>query len=155
MTMHRQPTTLKIRSKLDTVLGDDWAVGLSAVPQVPGATPNTWVPVSLPYVILYPLWTKPSGPPFGANRHDDAEWTYQVTCLALRGDQLEWVRDRVIAAFLATNPDGSYVHDLAGDGVKIMERAMADDTGSGEAAPGVSALPSDLRFRLHVTPADT
>jgi hypothetical protein len=146
--LKRQPTTMKLQSVLDEALGADYAVGLSAAPRVE-TSPGTLTAASPPYVILYPLWVNLSGPAFGADRHADAEWTYQVTGMALRGDQLEWVRDRVLEVVLGKDDDGRYVHDLDTPGVKITERDLKEDSGIGEAVGSV--LPTDIRFGLFAT----
>lgn len=148
--LDRAPTTTKLRDALREAFGVI-PVEVSRTPTKAGTEPGTVVAVSPPYVVLTPLWATLSGPAFGAERHADAEWVYQIDLAAARGDQLEGMRDRALAVVLDTTDDGSYVHDLDTEGAKIAERELADDNGVAEAVG--STLPSQLRVRLFATPA--
>lgn len=141
----RAPTTKKLHDALKAAFGPI-PVGLSAIPQTPPG-----VSARAPYAILYPLWANLDGPPWGQDRHADAEWCYQLTCYAERGDQLEGMRDKAFAVFLGKADDG-YTHDLDTASAKIMERDLKEDAGIGEAVGSI--IPSELRFGLHATPAD-
>lgn len=157
MILPRQPTSEKVRAVLEaTAPGATWHVGLSAGPTYtdpPGS--NTVKAYRPPYFIVYPMWASLGGPGLGPDRECDAEWTYQVTMLALRGDQLEWMRDHVVRCVFGKNPDGSWLNSFDtpesdnGPAVRIIGRELTDDTGTGDGADGV--LPSDFRFKLYAT----
>lgn len=143
----RLGTSRRLQTVLDVALGDGIAVGLAAIPMVDG------VPLPAPHGVLLPLWANElTGPPFGDEIHADVEWVYQVTLAATRGDQIEAMRDRVIGAVLG-RVDGAYVNDLDTAGVKIIRRDLTEDNGIGD--PIGSVIPSDFRFTLAATPADT
>lgn len=145
-------------------------VGWRRIPTVPADDdPDTQVPVKRVYLIMYPLWTRTDGPPFGAP-DADAHWTFQVSIYAERGDQLEVFRDKVIAAVLGR--DGTttaFVHSLDVDatedrvGQHCWGRTMTEDSGGPTGPPTMGAdelgveqdLPStDLRFVFDVSPRD-
>lgn len=161
----RLPTTLKVRDAFAAALDQTprptmglpygWRVGLGTGPQVE-TSPGTLKPVPPPYYELDPLWAVPWGADegMGVRRHEDVQWVYQFTCLALRADQLELMRDQVARVMLGKNADGTWLHDLDTADVKIAERAWADDTGVGE-SDVASTTRSDLRIRLFATRADT
>lgn len=141
----RAPTTAALlaalRAKFLPIL-----VGDGAVPLTAGG-----VSAKAPYAVLLPLWSNLSGPPYGQDRHADAEWVYQLSLYGLRGDQIEGMRDKAFGVVLGKTGTG-YTVDLDTDEVKIMERDLKEDNGVGE--PSGSVLPLDLRFSLHATPAD-
>lgn len=151
--LKRLPMSKKIVAVLTANVAADMHVGLTTIPrwQDTSTNPPRYVNHAVPYFIVYPLTAGLSGPPFGAGRHDDVEWLYQVSAYSERGDQLEWMRDKALEVFLGKAPDGTWLHDLAVPGMKIMERNLAEDSGIGESAGGI--IPSDLRFSLLVTPA--
>lgn len=123
------------------------ATGLSSIPRVPSeADPDTFVSVPAPYFILYPLWVNLSGPPFVAPEAD-AEWIYQVTAIAEKGDQLEWMRDKVLTTVLGRSPSGAFVVPIEVAGMRVMDRSLKEDGGM---EPG--SMESTLRFALKVTP---
>ena len=145
----RLPMSKHLRVLLEEETGHP--VGLSAIPRKvpPGQTgPATaQSPEKPPYFILYPGWATTSGPPF-ATPDADAEWVYQVTAVADRGDQLEWMRDKVIGIFLARKEDGSFVVPIEVAGIRVMNRTLQDDAGQ-----DAGDLQSALRFTLYVTPS--
>jgi hypothetical protein len=148
----RLPVTLKLQTELAGISPDGHPAGLSNRPRKqdpPGS--GTWVDLEPPYAILYSLWQTLEGPPFGADRHADVWWTYQVTLLAKRGDQLELMRDRLNKVIFATTEAGGYVTSLDAGGAKIIDREPADDAGADTPVDGV--YPSSMRFRLKATPA--
>jgi hypothetical protein len=158
LTLPRAATSLKVRDALVAKL-DPIPVELGHVPmtqQVIGGV-ATLVPVTAPpFAVLIPLWaadTDDGG--WGPRRHQNSKsWVYQVSLYGQRADQLEGMRDKVMEVFLGVDDaTGLYVHDLDVARVKIMERELAEDNGQSE--PLGSVLPSELRFRLFPTAADT
>lgn len=145
----RAPTSKKLLTALRSAFGPI-PVGDAAAARVGNAANGAVAP--LPYAVLLPLWSNLDGPAWSQDRHADAEWIYQIDLYAERGDQLEGMRDKAFAAVLGKTETG-YATDLNTDDAKIIERSLADDTGVGD--PVGSTLPSQLRFRLHATPADT
>lgn len=146
----RAPTTEKFRQALVARFGAI-PVEVSRVPTKPGEAPGTTVPVSPPYVVLTPLWATLDGPPFGAERHADAAWVYQLDLYAQRGDQLEGMRDRALQVALGTDDAGGYTTDLDTEEAKVTGRELAEDNGVDEAVG--STIPSMFRVRLFATPA--
>lgn len=62
----------------------------------PGTVPGQ--SIFVPYAILYPLTPEFDGTL--AATQDDAEITYQVTCVGSTREQAEWVADKAIVAFV-------------------------------------------------------
>lgn len=144
----RLPTTLRIQTALSGVSPDGHPCGLAQRPKGPGPG---YADLDPPYAILYPLWQTLDGPPFGGMRHADAWWTYQVSLFALRGDQLEVMRDKVVEVIFGKTESGDeWATSLDTAGVKIVDREDSDDTGGEEPVAGV--FPSSLRFRIKATP---
>lgn len=132
--------------------GQPYPVGLGAIPRIPDpeapAGSDAKIAAAPPYLILYPLWsTSLESTPLVAP-DSDWEWNYQVTGVAERGDQTEWIRDRVLQLLLGRNADGSFETPLEVPGIRVMNRWLSDDSGT---EPGT--LSTDLRIVLSVTPA--
>jgi len=55
--------------------------------------------IFVPYVVLYPLGSRFDGP-LGANAYDDADFTYQITCVGESREQAEGITDVVNTTFI-------------------------------------------------------
>lgn len=147
-TLHRLPFTKALRTMLAEQLGKP--VEIRRIPTVPkDGNPETQIQVRRPYAILYPLWRSMSGPPF-AEPDVDAEWTYQVSLFAERGDQLEWMADRVMGGVLDRAASGAFVHPVTVDGIYCSDRTLKEDNGGDLTADEPPQL--DLRFGFNVSP---
>ena len=129
-------------------LGQRFTAGTEVYPIGWGAVPrkDTGEQYVAPYAILYSLWSEVAGPPLGRLAAADATWVYQLTMAGKRGDQVEWMRDRLTDALLARTATG-WKHPIVVPGLTIMSREISDDAG-GE----VSELQLDVRFNFKVTP---
>lgn len=122
----RAPLTTAVRTMLAAATGRPCGVG--GLPLVGGK------PAPLPYSILYPLSGYVDGAPF-SDASEDAHLTYQVTIVAARFDQAEWLADRIRGVLLRRTAAGDWEHQVTVDGVDVWARALIADE-SGEPAPG-------------------
>lgn len=116
----RAPMTAAVRAMLATATGRTCGVG--GLPLVDGK------PAPLPYSVLYPLGGPVDGAPF-SDAAEDAHLTYQVTIVAARTDQAEWLADRVRRAFLERTPVGEWEQPLAAPGLSLWARELVVDEG--------------------------
>ncbi len=128
MTLPRLPITKSMHALLLAATGKP--VGLGSLPRVqaPGA-PEHGTPEEPPYSVLYVVaGADYSGPPF-ADDHADAEWVYQVTCVAQRLDQALWLRDRVHAAVLGRDSadEQQFAFPLVVAGMTVTRRRFVSD----------------------------
>ncbi|MDQ8707869.1 hypothetical protein RCO28_36185 [Streptomyces sp. LHD-70] len=145
MSLPRLPLTRALRSLLAEVTGRP--CGLGVLPRAP----NSGV-ADFPYVILDSLPGEFSGPGF-ADWHADASWTYQVTSVGERVDQVEWLADRVRSA-LVDRVDGRWKHVLTLPEMAVIDRELSMD-GSGDPVDGAAgdAVTYVQRFTITVSPA--
>lgn len=110
-------------------------------------------PAPVPYTILDSLPGVFSGPPF-ADWHADAAWSYQVTSVGERDDQVQWLADEVRKAVASRTPDG-WTHELVVPGMRVIDRQMEFDAGGdpAEVSPTGSIVTYVQRFTVTVTPA--
>ncbi|MCZ1019780.1 hypothetical protein [Streptomyces noursei] len=118
--------------------------GLGRLPVVDGE------PASLPYTVLYPQGGSVGGAPL-ADAAEDAHLVYQVTVVAARTDQAEWLGDRVREAMLGRSPTGAWMQPLRAAGAPVWARELLVDDGvdSSNAASGV--VTAMQRFMLSLT----
>ena len=119
-------------------------VGMGGFPTTAGG-----VPVQGQYAVLYAI--PPSvftGPPL-ADGHADVTWTYQVTCVGQREDQLTWLGDKVRTVMLGRTAAG-WVTPLVAPGMSVMDREHAGD--SPVVSEGELLSYAEL-FTVRVTPA--
>ncbi len=85
-------------------------------------------PASLPYTVLYPQGGPVGGAPL-ADRSEDSHLVYQLTIVAQRVDQAEWLADRTRRALLARAQGGEWAHLIAVPGAQLWARELLVDDG--------------------------
>lgn len=145
----RAPVTRALQALLRDAVGIPF--GIAAAPRVPSnEDPDFLVPTTTPYGILYPLWRNLSG---GLGAPDGmAEFVYQASVVAERGDSLDIYMDSVFDVFLGRNADRSWKHPLEVPGVSVMDRTAKDEAGIDPADAKVGVFEGVARFGIHVTP---
>lgn len=123
----RAPLTPAVRAILAAATGRPCGVG--GLPLVDGK------PAPLPYSVLYPLGGPVDGAPF-SDASEDSHLSYQVTIVAARTDQAEWLADRVRRAFLGRTLAGDWEQPLAVPGLSVWARELVVDEGADPADTG-------------------
>lgn len=118
--------------------------GLGKLPLVNGK------PAEVPYTVLYPLGGSVGGAPL-ADSSEDAELVYQLTSVAGRTDQAEWMADRGRRAFLERTMSGAWRHSPDVSGVDVWARELDADDGTDTAAAAERVVTSTQRYRLSAT----
>ncbi|MFH8405310.1 hypothetical protein ACH4FX_11130 [Streptomyces sp. NPDC018019] len=115
--------------------------GLGKLPIVEGQ------PAEMPYLVLYPQGGPVGGAPL-ADASEDSELLYQVTAVAARTDQAEWMADRVRRAVLERTATGGWCCPIDVPDVDVWARELKVDSGTDdvESAAGVVSYPQ--RFCL-------
>lgn len=145
----RLPVTKALHTMLDTGFGGGKPVGLGVHPKVEGDEGE--VPAEPPYGILYPMWTSRSGSPF-SQPDEDAVFVYQLALRAKDTKQLEWMYDKANELLFERNSDGSFVTALLVDGLAVIDRRPADESGGDPGRDsGTATLSYDIRFAIAVT----
>ena len=109
-----------LRLMLATGIGKP--VGMNGFPTTAGG-----LPVLGQFAVLYAIPPSTfSGPPL-ADGHADVTWTYQVTCVGQREDQVTWLGDKVRTVLLGRNAAG-WVTPLVAPGMSVMDREHAGDS---------------------------
>lgn len=144
MVIARGPITAALQALL--VAGTQRPCGVAQLPTVP-APGGGMVPAAVPYNVLYPMGGPVSGPPFG-DASADASVTWQVTSVADRADQAEWLADRTRAVLVGRTGD-HWTHQLTLSGVSVMNRRMTDDAG---VIPEGATVTYVQRVTLDLTP---
>ncbi|MEU1307820.1 hypothetical protein ABZ419_02835 [Streptomyces cinnamoneus] len=137
----RAPVTEAVRSMLGKAVGMPCGVG--ALPTTAGN------PASLPYLVLYPMGGDVGGAPLG-DRSEDAHLVYQVTVVAGRTDQAEWVADRARRVILDRVATGEWAHPLVIPGGRVWGRALIADDGADPSSAGEGVVTYALRIRLSI-----
>lgn len=148
MTLPRLPMTLALAALLESATGKP--VGLARdplAPLVPGEPEQRRA--EPPFSIL---WSIPGSTYEGpwTDDHADATWTYQVTVVANRADQAEWLMDKVRAGVLGRAPQGEWAYPLEVPGMYVMDRRHVADAGGDTEGSIVSLVE---RYALAVTPS--
>ncbi|WP_406260390.1 hypothetical protein OIA45_19615 [Streptomyces chartreusis] len=118
--------------------------GLGALPLVNGK------PAEVPYTVLYPLGGPVGGAPL-TDASEDAELVYQLTSVASRTDQAEWMADRGRRAVLGRAPSGRWLCPLEVPGVGVWGRELEGDAGTDATASGEGIVTSSQTFRISAT----
>ncbi|WP_399932182.1 hypothetical protein [Streptomyces kanamyceticus] len=104
-------------------------------------------PCPTPYSVLYPLESRYTGAPLG-DKTEDAHLVYQVTVVADREDQAEWLADRVRRAVLAREASGQWVYQIEAPGTDVWARQLLLDDGLEEAGADVDVVTAVQRYEL-------
>ncbi|MGQ4490080.1 hypothetical protein ACN6LM_000510 [Streptomyces sp. SAS_281] len=124
--------------------------GIGELPRVEGK--SGWEPASAPYTILDSLPAEFDGPPLW-DWHADAKWSYQITSVGERGDQVEWLADRVRAGVVGRTDD-RWAHDLRVPEARVIDRELTYDAGGEPSVSAAGAIVSYVqRVTITVTPA--
>ncbi|MEV6942994.1 hypothetical protein AB0N07_13535 [Streptomyces sp. NPDC051172] len=115
--------------------------GLGSLPSVDGG------PADVPYTILYPLGGPVGGAPL-ADTSEDAELVYQLTSVAGRTDQAEWMADRGRRAILERTASGDWRYPLDVSKVEVWARELDSDEGTDTTA---NVATSVQRYRISAT----
>lgn len=118
--------------------------GLGSLPLVNGQ------PASVPYTVLYPLGGPVGGAPL-AGQSEDAGLVYQLTSVASRTDQAEWMADRGRRAVLGRASSGTWLNPLEVPGVDVWDRVLDVDDGLDTSASGEGVVTSSQRYLLSAT----
>ncbi|MFK0279828.1 hypothetical protein ACIQVL_05045 [Streptomyces sp. NPDC090499] len=144
----RLPVTRALADLVEQATGRP--CGLGELPLIQGK--SGWEPALAPYTILDALPAAFSGPPLW-DWHADAAWSYQVTSVGERGDQVQWLADRVRASVVGRS-DGRWLHDLRVPEVRVIDRELTYDAGGEPSVSAAGVIVSYVqRFTITVTPA--
>ncbi|MGW3121357.1 hypothetical protein ACWDBW_30110 [Streptomyces sp. NPDC001107] len=145
----RLPVTRALAALVERATGRPCGVG--ELPRVQRES-GEWEPASAPYTILDSLPGEFTGPPL-EDWHADAAWTYQLTSVGERGDQVEWLADRVRVGLVGRS-DGRWTHDLPVPEVRVIDRELTYDAGGEPSVSAAGVIVSYVqRFTITVTPA--
>ncbi|MER6086834.1 hypothetical protein [Streptomyces bluensis] len=149
MTAARLPVTRALVALLEQTTGRPCGVG--ELPRVQIRS-GEWEPAAAPYAILDSLPGEFSGPPLW-DWHADAAWTYQVTSVGEREDQVQWLADRVRVSVIGRD-DGRWIHDLHVPQARVIDRELDHDTGGEPSVSAAGVIVSYVqRFTITVTSA--
>ncbi|MBC9717809.1 hypothetical protein H9Y04_35290 [Streptomyces sp. TRM66268-LWL] len=144
MSLPRLPLTRALRTLVADATGRP--CGLGVLPRGPDGRA-----ADFPYAILDSLPGEFSGPGF-ADWHADVSWSYQVTSVGERADQVEWLADRVRSA-LVDRVDGRWRYALAPPEMRVIDRELSVD-GAGDPVDGTAGdtVTYIQRFTITVSP---
>ncbi|GCD35680.1 hypothetical protein OEIGOIKO_03426 [Streptomyces chrestomyceticus JCM 4735] len=115
--------------------------GLGKLPLVEGQ------PAEMPYLVLYPQGGPVGGAPL-ADASEDSELLYQVSAVAARTDQAEWMADRVRRAVLERTATGGWRWPIDVPGADVWARELRGDAGTDDAGPAAAVVSYPQRFCL-------
>ncbi|MFI1735212.1 hypothetical protein ACH40E_39540 [Streptomyces acidicola] len=144
MSPPRLPLTRALVDALSA--GTSRPCGLTVLPRAADGEPAAY-----PYLVLDSLPGEFSGPSF-ADWQADAAWTYQVTSIGERADQVQWLGDRVRAT-LFDRAASCWRTDITAPGLRVIDRELTYDA-DGEPVDGSrgSIVTYVQRFTVTVTP---
>ncbi|MFE0190725.1 hypothetical protein [Streptomyces sp. NPDC058989] len=149
MTAARLPVTRALAALIAKTTGRPCGTG--ELPRVRRES-GEWEPATAPYTILDSLPGEFSGPPL-SDWHADAAWTYQVTSVGERDDQVQWLADRVRAGIVGRR-DGRWAHDLRIPQARVIDRELGYDAAGEPSVSAAGAIVSYVqRVTITVTPA--
>ncbi|MFJ1994252.1 hypothetical protein [Streptomyces asiaticus] len=144
----RLPVTRALAALVEHATGRPCGIGeLPLVQEKSG-----WKVASTPYTILDSLPAEFTGPPLW-DWHADAAWSYQITSVGERADQVEWLADRVRVGVVGRT-DGRWNHDLRIPEACVSDRELTYDAGGEPSVSATGAIVSYVqRVTIIVTPA--
>ncbi|MGW3031185.1 hypothetical protein ACWDCB_08105 [Streptomyces sp. NPDC001178] len=143
----RLPVTRALVALIERTTG--CPCGIGELPRV--QEKSGWEPSPVPYTILDSLPAEFSGPPLW-DWHADVAWSYQVTSVGERTDQVEWLADRVRAGVVGRT-DGHWTHELRVPQTTVMDRELTYDAGGESSVSAAGVIVSYVqRFTITVTP---
>lgn len=107
-------------------------------------------PAPMPYTVLYAQGGPVDGAPL-ADRSEDGRLVYQVTVVAARADQCEWLSDRVREAFLGRTAEGEWQHPVQIPDVDVWARELLVDEGTDPPEANDGVVTAVQRYELSVT----
>ncbi|MGX1668614.1 hypothetical protein [Streptomyces sp. NPDC055400] len=140
--IERAPVGTALRSMLSAATGRP--CGLGKLPLLDGK------PAPLPYLVLYPQGGPVDGAPL-ADRAEDAHLAYQVTVVAARADQAEWLADRVRFAVLGRGASGEWEQPIVLAEVDVWARELLVDDGVDQSDAAHGVVTCVQRYKLSVT----
>ncbi|MFJ5307478.1 hypothetical protein [Streptomyces sp. NPDC088350] len=144
----RLPVTRALTALVEQITGRPCGVG--ELPRVQGK--SGWEPATVPYTVLDSLPAEFTGPPLW-DWHADAAWSYQVTSVGERADQVEWLADRVRAGLVGRDDNG-WAYDLRIPQLRVIDRELTYDAGGEPSVSAAGAIVSYVqRVTITVTPA--
>ncbi|NEW72594.1 hypothetical protein [Streptomyces rhizosphaericus] len=144
----RLPVTRALADLVEHATGRPCGIG--ELPRVQGK--SGWEVASTPYTVLDSLPAEFTGPPLW-DWHADAAWSYQITSVGERVDQVEWLADRVRVGVVG-RIGGRWRHDLHIPGVLVTDRELTYDAGGEPSVSAAGAIVSYVqRVTITVTPA--
>ncbi|MGW4596646.1 hypothetical protein ACWEOA_15270 [Streptomyces sp. NPDC004457] len=143
----RLPVTRALATLIERATGRPCGIG--ELPRVQGK--SGWEPALVPYTILDSLPAEFGGPRLW-DWHADAAWSYQVTSVGERTDQVEWLADRVRVGVVGRT-DGHWSHDLHVPEARVIDRELTYDAGGEPSVSAAGAIVSYVqRVTITVTP---
>ncbi|WP_382465828.1 hypothetical protein ACFIN9_26530 [Streptomyces noursei] len=127
--------------------------GLGELPRLQNES-GEWEAAPTPYTILDSLPGHFGGPPL-SDWHADAAWTYQVTSVGDRDDQVQWLADRVRVGIVGRTGEGTgWAHDLVVPQGRVIDRELSYDAAGESSTSAAGAIVSYVqRITITVTPA--
>jgi hypothetical protein len=107
-------------------------------------------PAPLPYLVLYPLGGHMSGAPL-ADRSEDARLVFQVTVVAARTDQAEWLADRVRGAVLGRTSSGQWEHPIPLPAGEVWARELLADEGADQSSASEGVVTCVQQYELNAS----
>ncbi|MER6548335.1 hypothetical protein [Streptomyces sp. NPDC001250] len=107
-------------------------------------------PAPLPYTVLYPQGGPVGGAPL-ANKSEDGHLVYQLTIVAARTDQAEWLADRARQALLGRTAAGQWQHAIQIPDVNMWARELLVDDGVDLSDADAGVVTAVQRYKLSAT----
>lgn len=147
MTAPRLPVTRALAALIEKATGRPCGIG--ELPRVERES-GEWEAAPAPYTVLDSLPGTFTGPPL-EDWQADAAWSYQVTSIGERGDQVQWLADRVRDGVVGRHDD-TWAYDLRISQGRVIDRELEHDSGGETAVSAAGAIVSYVqRFTIIVT----
>lgn len=120
------------------------------VNRAPFQNNDTKIVADVPYAIIYPL---PGGGSVAGSQlyhpDEDMVFVYQVTSVALRDDQADWMGDKVRWAMLGRDGQGAFRWALTPSGMTITDRRLSGAAGGLDLVDQIYQVPES--YSIYVT----